>query len=420
MLVCTGVYDKPYTEIHDDLYVRCVVMDDGNTKAVLMSFDLIFHDRSLNNEIARYAKEKHGIEPSSVIVTHTHSHTTPATPNYNRYNPLTYNEAFERLLIERAKATLDRAVRTMFEGRLEYGSFDADFNISRRGMVNGKRKICPDFDYECDKEFFLMRLTDCEGNIRAIVCNYPCHPVFYPATDKISGEFPGRLSSLLEAEYYGAIALYTQSSAGDVRPRTTVGYREDGSPKFKKLNFSAVDEFAKSMFESVCAFLGGGAFKTIELSLKSDEFTVELPIEPAPLSAFREKLEFEKKHNAPGNADWLNAEHALFGGYDDLPESVILHCQTLRISENLYVATVGGEPCFGVKKIISSAFGENDVCFIGYTDDCAYIVDDQVLSEGGYEPECFIEYNLKGPFKSGLDEKFKNAFDASFKRVKPL
>ena len=419
MLVCTGVYDQTYKEIHDDIFVRCIVMDDGQNKAVLMSFDLIFHDRTLNDAIARYAKEKHGIEPAAFILTHTHSHTTPATPSYNPYNPMTINTAFEKLLLDRAKACLDRAVYTMFEGTLEYGSFDADFNVSRRGKVNGVYKIHPNFDYVCDKEFFVMKITDTNGCVRSIFCNYPCHPVFYPASDKISGEFPGRVSQLLECRYYGAVALYTQSSAGDVRPRTSVGHREDGSLCFKKVDFYGLDEFSKAMFESVCGFLDTGALKKADLSLASDEFTIELDIDPAPISAFEARIEYEKSKNNPkGNSNWLNAEHALAGGYDDMPLSVTLHCQTLRVCDSLFVAAVGGEPCFGVKNAVKSAFGDKDVCFIGYTDDCAYLVDDRVLSEGGYEPGCHIEYNLKGPFKSGLDKKYTDGFAASVERIK--
>ena len=98
MLSCAGFYDRTYKEIHDDLYVRCLVMDDGNKKAVIMSFDLIFHDRTLNDDIAAYARGKYGIDPAAVVITHTHSHPTPATPSYNRYNPLTYNAPFEALL----------------------------------------------------------------------------------------------------------------------------------------------------------------------------------------------------------------------------------------------------------------------------------------------------------------------------------
>ena len=60
MLACTGSYDKVYTEIHDDIYVRCLVIDDGAKKSVIMSFDLIFHDRTLNALIEGYAKERYG------------------------------------------------------------------------------------------------------------------------------------------------------------------------------------------------------------------------------------------------------------------------------------------------------------------------------------------------------------------------
>ncbi|MBR5542618.1 MAG: hypothetical protein IKU65_00790 [Oscillospiraceae bacterium] len=60
----------------------------------------------------------------------------------------------------------------------------------------------------------------------------------------------------------------------------------------------------------------------------------------------------------------------------------------MRLSDDLYIATVGGEPCYGVEKAVVSAFGGKEIFFIGYTDSCAYIVDDVLLDEGGYEPTC--------------------------------
>ena len=119
----------------------------------------------------------------------------------------------------------------------------------------------------------------------------------------------------------------------------------------------------------------------------------------------------------PGSANMSNAYNIVNGGYDKLPKSMPLHCQAVRLSENLYIATVGGEPCFGVKKAAVSAFGGKDVCFIGYTDACAYIVDDRVLSEGGYEPTCHNEYGHIGPFKAGLDKLYKDNFKAAFDKI---
>lgn len=418
MLACAKYFDRTYTEIHDDLYVRTLVIDDGKSKAVLMSFDLIFHNRDLNREIAEYAHEKYGISPAAVVVTHTHSHPTPATPSYNPYNPMSVNPSFEALIRDRAKRCLDRAMLTMFEGSAEYGSFDADFNVSRRGKVNGVYKISPAPDYVCDKEFFVLCVKDTEGRIRNITCNYPCHPVFYPTEYMLSGEFPGRVSQLLESEYWSCVAMYTQSSAGDVRPRPCIKVKEDGTLKFQKLPFEAVDAFAKDISASVISFIEKREMKPIDFSIAADEFSIRLEIEPKPIEAFAEKLEFERTHNMPGNADWENAKHAVEGGYDEMPEHLDVWCQTLRLSEELYVATIGGEPCFGVKNVIKSVFGGKDVCFIGYTDDCAYLVDDKVLAEGGYEPGCHIEYNLKGPFKPGLDTKYFEGFEKSLERIK--
>ena len=57
--------EKVFVDVHDDIYVRALVLDDGNEKILFMSFDLLFHDRILNQKIEVYAQEKHGINPAS-------------------------------------------------------------------------------------------------------------------------------------------------------------------------------------------------------------------------------------------------------------------------------------------------------------------------------------------------------------------
>ena len=95
----------------------------------------------------------------------------------------------------------------------------------------------------------------------------------------------------------------------------------------------------------------------------------------------------------------------------------MLCCSILKLSDSLYIATMGGEPCNNVKKSVISAFGDKDVCFIGYTDSCAYIVDDVILQEGGYEPESYSEYGNAGPFKPGLNKAYYDGFLTAFKEL---
>ncbi|MBQ7118851.1 MAG: hypothetical protein IJO09_01430 [Oscillospiraceae bacterium] len=410
-LACTGAFDINFTSVHDDVYIRTLVLDDGKKKLVLMSFDLLFHDRLLNDAIAEYAEGKYGIDKSSVIISYTHAHTAPAGRGYN---PGSHCDEYELLLVEKGKEALDCALCSMQEGKAEYGIFDADFNISRRGVYDGKFGNYPAPDYPHDRELFVLTVRDEGGNVRSVMTNYACHPVFYPAPDRISGEFPGRLCQLIDANYYGCTSLFFQSSAGDVRPRPTA-VMEGERWHWEGKDFSGVDAFAKDICKTVVDIVDNKELKPIELDIASDAFAIELPMEPASLEWFEEKLKVYS--DMPASANMSNAYNIVNGGYEKLPHSMPLHCQAAKLSDSLYIATVGGEPCFGVKKAAASAFVGKDVCFIGYTDACAYIVDDRVLSEGGYEPTCHNEYGHIGPFKPGLDKLYRDNFRAAFEKI---
>lgn len=168
-IACTGAFDIDFTSVHDDVYVRTLVLDDEKKKLVLMSFDLLFHDRLLNDAIAEYAEEKYGIDKSSVIISYTHAHTAPAGRGYN---PGSHCDEYELLLVEKGKEALDCALCSMAEGSVKYGIFDADFNISRRGEYDGKFANYPSLDYPRDRELFVLAVYDNEENVRSVMTNY--------------------------------------------------------------------------------------------------------------------------------------------------------------------------------------------------------------------------------------------------------
>ena len=408
-LACAGEFDKDFRYVHDDIFVRSLVMDDGVRKCVLFSFDLLFHDRSLNRALEAYATEAYGIDPAGVVIGSTHSHLAPATVGYNRGFE---SPEYEALLLGRAKGCLDRAMCTMYEGTVEYQRFHEEFNVSRRGVVDGKFTIHPAPDRPRDTEFSLLVVRDLGGNVRSVVMNYGCHPVFYPATDAVSGEFPARVCQLLDAGYFGCTALFFQSAGGDVRPAPTV---VDG--KFaSSQSFAVVDDFAQSIYRAVSRQIEQGG-EPLALSLAADAFCLKLPMEPVSPEAFAKEL--ERIQNRPINPILCNARYIVReGGYEKLEKALPLFCQTIRLTEDVYLATMGGEPTSGVKNAVKVAFGEKKVVFVGYTDDCAYLVSDRELAEGGYEPNSYLEYRLIGPLKPGLDDAYRIGFEESLERLK--
>ena len=414
-LACPGGnFNDEFIAIHDDVYVRCLAINDGTNKMIFMAYDLLFHDRSLNLAVEKYAKEQYGIEPGAVVISHTHAHTTPASPGYN---PGAHDDKYEEFLLARSISCIDRAFCAMFEGTLEYGTFKADYNISRRGIKNGKFANAPNHNYEHDTNMNVLCVRDTNGDVRSVLMNYACHPVFYPAKRTICGEFPARLCQYIDMKYFGCTSLFFQSAGGDVRPRpTAIDNADPNTFSWKQdLGYKGVDDFAKCISDGVSSFVDCGVFKKADISIASEEFDIELEMEPAPMSYFESQYELYK--DADPNPNKNNVEYILNGGYDKLPHSLNLHCQAVRISDDLYIATVGGEPCYGVEKAVVSAFGDKDVFFIGYTDSCAYIVDDVVLAEGGYEPTCHLEYRLIGPFKSGLNKLYTDSFKKAFDKI---
>ena len=313
---CAGIFDADFDHIHDDAFIRCLVIDDGAKKAVFMSADLLFHDRGLNDSLASYANEKYGIDKSAVTLAYTHAHTAPAARGYNYGHD---TEEYDNFLLERARVCLDRALCSTFEGNIEYGSFSLELNVSRRGNIDGEFQNMPSFDYPRDTELFLLCVRDTAGRVRSILVNYACHPTFYPARDSISSEYPGRLCQLLDAAYYGCTSLFFQSACGDVRRN------DDGTPieitkdmKFSDIwgndfTFDDVDLFAKSIASEVCSRIDSGELKRAELSLASHSFSIELPIDKKPRSFFEERA--RKLENHRDCPDKANAGYILEGGY---------------------------------------------------------------------------------------------------------
>ncbi len=404
-LSCSGKMDVDYEDIHDDVFVRCLIFEDGMRKLVLMSYDLLFHDRSLNDALAEYASDKYGVERDAVCVCYTHAHTSPASKGYH---PMHHDDRYEELLIERGKKCIDDAMGGMFEGYYEYGSIEIDMNASRRACVNGRYHNLPALDKPHDKELFVMCVKDAAGKIRSVFVNYACHPVFYPAPLSVCGEFPARLCLELDTLYEGCVSLFSQSAGGDVRPLSVAVQLEDGSWKWRGGTFEEMEQFALQLSENVQAVLNGGKMKRGTSVLSAIQFEIPLDMNCRSLADFEALWERWKDDRYGPNR--TNAYLISHGGYEKLKDQLMLCCQIIRMDEQLFIATMGGEPCYNVKKLVREVFDGKDLCFIGYTDACAYIVDDEMIHEGGYEPTSSLEYGLKGNFKLGITQKIKEGF----------
>jgi len=276
-----------------------------------------------------------------------------------------------------------------------------DWAMSRRRITNGVcGRIEPSEKNVRETTMDILKLTDKTGKIRGLIASYAAHPVHYPGDSVITGEYPARLCALLECEYYGAYAVFLQGATGSSRPRSTV----NGASFNSKCGYEDVDIMAHALFNTAKTAINRGGFTPFDVKAKGVTSKIELPVDVMPKEYFENK--------AKTNSGYINNEMLAFiiGNYETLGDTVELNAGMLRLSDNLYICHLGGEICYEIKALLLKELPDVNLIFVGYTDYGPYIPTDQMLTEGGYEVNCFIEFGKPGRFKSGIDGRITGAF----------
>ena len=147
VLACARGNMGNYEYVHDDVFVRCLAMSDGKNKTVLMSMDLLFHERSLNDELAKYAKEKYDIEPSFDLARRI---STRSYEKAEAHNAKDKNFADAILYLERAFKFPEFKSQTAFaQARLYLNMARYQDEAKRRSStiayIKKAKSACPDY-----------------------------------------------------------------------------------------------------------------------------------------------------------------------------------------------------------------------------------------------------------------------------------
>lgn len=399
-------YGTTYHGINDDLYVKALWMHDGSESLLLITVDLLFHEPGLTAAIKQYAAYRYGIKPDYVIISYTHTHSGPAIKGYDLGQ---HSEHYEAFLQARIQSCIDRLFQNTFEGSLSYGFIEGEWNVNRRKPVEGKMENAPNPDGITDNRLQMLKITGPGGQLKGLFLNYACHPVTIRDTLYLSADFPGRICQYLDTHFYGSTSLFFQGAGGNSRPRITAS----GS-KFVTQTFNQIDEMSVSMANRIQKEVAFGSFEPVELKLAAKQFIIPLELD------VYDKEEFAKvAHNEKMIPTSRNGARYVLDHYEEIPDTLPLQGGIVRLSDEVYIAALGGEPCVEVKINIEKAFAGKKLLFIGYLDSIAYIPDDKVIAEGGYEAGegSVFEMALKGRIKSGIDQNILTSFQENRKYV---
>lgn len=216
--------------IHDPIYVRAIVVDDGTTQAAIVAWELISVPDAVWAELSPRIAAEAGIPVENVIVAAVHDHGAP-TPA-GEYAKKVQNAAIEA--IQLAKSRLQPA-------KVGYGTGMANVSVNRREA--GPDGIVLGYNGEgaSDKTVRVLRFDDLAGKPIAFLINYAVHVVVMgPDNYQITGDLAGATSRFVEQHYAGkhrsrgdagprmrlapeqrnedAVAVWTSGAAGDQNP----------------------------------------------------------------------------------------------------------------------------------------------------------------------------------------------------------
>ncbi|QDV15534.1 Neutral/alkaline non-lysosomal ceramidase [Gimesia panareensis] len=135
-----GVISKngPVTGVHDRIYSRALVLDDGKTRVAICVNDLCMVERSYFDRVKKIVSEKTGLPVNRMLMTSTHTHAAPRVP-YGRASA--QDDAYYESLIQKMATAIITAEKNLAPAQIAWGSFDAGRYAACRRFLAEKGSV---------------------------------------------------------------------------------------------------------------------------------------------------------------------------------------------------------------------------------------------------------------------------------------
>ena len=213
---------RKVTGVRDPLRAGVLVLDDGETRAAIVTTDLINAYQPMVDLTRERIEAETGIPSANIMVTASHNHSGPGFDPESEYG---------RELIEKLGKAAKEANGKLKTVSIGYGVDEIDFNINRRKVIDGRVVVRLNPDGPNDRRVKVLRFDDGESLTPvAVLMHAVCHPCFFTWGDRgsdpypagfpmMSADFPGNAQTFVEEVYGGdTSALFLQGCGGDIRP----------------------------------------------------------------------------------------------------------------------------------------------------------------------------------------------------------
>lgn len=223
-------------EVHDDLYARALVLNDGERSVAIVTTDLIGLDDEEVGAVRAIVEREAAITPQNLIVACTHTHSGPIVHPFPPGDlvPGQADEDYFRLLPRLIASAVLMAQRRQRPARVGAASGTCFININRReilpdGTLRGLPFLGRNPEGITDREVGVLRVDDAAtGEPLAVLLSYACHPVVLGPNVEISADYVGYAVNFIEHALGGnAVALFANGAQGDMNSMVHPGTYAD-------------------------------------------------------------------------------------------------------------------------------------------------------------------------------------------------
>jgi hypothetical protein len=258
--------------VHDDLYARVLVLNDGRQRIAILCFDLIGMDFALADDLCSAISARTGI--SSTLLNCSHTHSAPFTIPWSVLGWRWLSgpgRNWRAELLSGAAELVSRAAAKAEEAVLRVGRAPVQIGSNRRLPVGQSIVMKPNPEGVVVPWVDVLCVDRLDGKPAAILFSHAAHPVIiHGASRLISADYPGFAARRLKDRLGGGVmTLFAQACGANI----------NGDPL--RGGFTAADQAGASLAEAAFqAARSSQAVPSLEFAITS--IHAELPLQPLP------------------------------------------------------------------------------------------------------------------------------------------
>ncbi len=262
---------QPTDGLHDPLTARVVLLQSSDLTVALVSWDLCV----VNSPWLFEQVKALGIDHLLLANTHTH-----AGPQLTDMDFPSADQPWRRTVEERVLAAVKEAQGNRFPASFAAGEGAITLGYNRLVRQEGGYALTHFENPELvpygpvDPTVGVIRITDPQHVVRAVLVNYACHPVVLgPQNRKLSADYPGVMRRLVE-QHLGekSLCVFLQGCCGDINPLRMA--RGDD----RTADFEVVEQVGRDLAQEVIQVLdrmGSEAGRAEQLRIASSTLSVQ-------------------------------------------------------------------------------------------------------------------------------------------------